>query len=121
MNEYASLDTVLSVPNENTRTLDAHQKSDDAYASLMAKEDKILDLIRLVDDTKREDALRKSDSVSPMVLASVEGFASFFTGLIHYGISGADKEFLALATSSDGMIYIGVSLMALSVLFVFVT
>lgn len=82
--------------------------SEDLYASLMSKEDNVLDLIRRVDDTKRQDALRKSDRVAPLFSSFVSGISGFIARLVHYTSKGSLDEAIGLITSPDGMVYTGV-------------
>lgn len=90
-------------------------ESDDVYASLMSKEHAVLDLIRRVDDTKREEALQTSDKIAPLARAFIEGFSKFVARLLHYASSGAHGEVIGLVSSPDGMVYVGIIVAVLGI------
>lgn len=91
------------------------EASQDMYASIMSKESNVLDLIRRVDDTKRETALKSVDRITPLFTAFLSGMSSFITRLIHYTSTGSARESVALVTSPDGMLFTGVIIVVISV------
>jgi hypothetical protein len=90
------------------------------YASVMAKETSVLELVRRLDDTRRAEALKASDKIAPLVMAFAEGVSGFMARLIHYLSTGATKEAVALVTSPDGMVYAGTLLLLFSIVLVFI-
>lgn len=90
--------------------------SEDLYASLMAKESNVLELVRRVDETKREDALRKAEMLAPLASSFLSGITGFIARLVHYGSRGATQEALGLITSPDGLIYSGTLVVAISII-----
>lgn len=84
----------------------------DLYASIMTKEDKVLDLIRRVDETKREDALAKADQLVPLASSFLSGMSNFLARAMHYATRGAHVELGGLLGTPEGMIYSGVFLAA---------
>lgn len=97
----------------------ATQEGDDLYSSVMAKESAVLDLVRRMDETRREEALKSSDKIAPMVVAFAEGVSGYMARLLHYLSRGANEEALALVTSPDGMVYTGVLLLLVSLVLAF--
>ena len=85
-----------------------NKSASELYASLVNREQNVLDLVRRVDDTKRAEALRHADRVAPLVNAFLAGFSGFLTRFLHYLSSGATNELIGLVTSPDGMVYAGV-------------
>lgn len=83
---------------------------DDVYSALMSKENDVLDLIRRVDDTKRQDALKSSDQIAPFIRAFSSGYARFLARLVHYLTAGAHAEVVGLVSGSEGMVYTGVTI-----------
>ena len=94
-------------PASGARVTAANGTVSDAYASLMEKEQSVLDLVRRVDDTKRADALRDADRVAPLAHAFFAGFSGFLARLIHYASTGSTEQVVGLVSSPDGMIYAG--------------
>lgn len=94
--------------------------ADDLYASITSKEDNVLNVIRRLDDTRREEALRSSDRIAPIVDAFGKGITRFLARLVHYSSAGAYDEVAGLIKSPDGLVYTGVlvTLVALVVAFV---
>lgn len=86
------------------------------YASLMSKEHDVLELIRRVDDTKRESALRASDKVAPVIKAFVANAGKFVARLVHYASIGAYSQVIGLLSTPDGMVYAGVAIALLSLI-----
>lgn len=93
----------------------ANGASSDMYASLMAKENNVLDLVRRVDETKRADALRDADQLAPLARAFFAGISGFLARLVHYASSGSTRELFGLLSSADGMIYAGTLLAVLGI------
>lgn len=89
----------------------------DMYAALVSKEHAVLDLVRRVDDTKREEAIRSTDHIAPLATAFVSGVSGFLARLVHYISQGSYKEVVGLVTSPDGMVYAGVMIATLSLVF----
>ena len=89
----------------------------DMYATLVSKEHAVLDLVRRVDDTKREEAIRSSDHIAPLAAAFVSGVSGFLARLVHYVSQGSYKDAMGLVTSPDGMVYAGVMIAVLSLIF----
>lgn len=103
MNEYAAVnDQLVAVDGA-----DHPDPNGELYASLIAKEQRILNVIQRVDDTRRSEAMRKEDRVAPLLSAYIKGFASFVDGVIRYTSTGNYDNLLSLIASSDGMVYMG--------------
>lgn len=93
----------------------------DMYASLVKKEESVLNLIRRIDDTNREQAMRDSDKIYPLLTAFIQGGYSFTRRVIHYASVGSTREIAGLITSADGLVYCGAILIVLSVVSVLLT
>lgn len=89
-----------------------NKAASELYASLINREQSVLDLVRRVDDTRRTEALRQADRVAPLVNAFLGGLSGFLTRFLHYLSRGATDELTGLVTSPDGMIYAGVLIAA---------
>jgi len=94
-------------------------ESGDLYASVMAKEASVLELVRRLDDTRRAEAIRSSDKIAPLVMAFAKGVSGYMARMVHYLSSGATKEAIALATSPDGMVYTGAIVLFISAILAF--
>ena len=92
---------------------------DSLYASVMAKEASVLELVKRLDDTRRFEAIKDSDKIAPLLMSFVEGLSTFMARIVHYLSAGATNEAVALATSADGMVYTGAIVLVLSLLLVF--
>lgn len=117
MNEYASVNDQLQKINDPDQP--QASGSGDVYSDLMAKEQRVLDLIRRVDDTRRLEAINGDDKLAPLLAAYVKGLASFVDRALRYSASGQHANLLSLVSSSDGMVYAGTLLVAISVLMMF--
>lgn len=118
----SSLDQQADAASSNAEPVAAvgGSASDDLYASLMAKESNVLELVRRVDETNREDALKKADRLAPLASSFLAGITGFLARLVHYSSRGATQEALGLITSPDGLIYTGTLIVALSIILMFV-
>jgi len=90
--------------------------NDDMYASLMSKEDNVLELIRRMDETRRSEVLSRSEKLVPLFHAFVSGMSSFVARLVHYSSNQAFGEVIGLCTSPEGMIYTGTALVVLALI-----
>lgn len=90
----------------------------DVYAEVMQKEHKVLDLIHRVDDTRREELIRRADTLMPMLNAFVGGMGSFVRRLSYYAQNGQNENARGLLFSDDGLVYGGVALVAFTILLV---
>lgn len=118
----AAFDAMLDTPK--TGVPEPHSAlgntKDELYASVMAKEANVLELVRRMDETRREEALKSSDKIAPMLKTFAEGVSRFLARLMHYISVGAYDEATNLIVSADGMVYSGAILIAVSVLLTFV-
>lgn len=105
-----SSDTAQSVPRG--------PQNDKMYTDLMSKEDSVLQLVRRVDETRREEALRSADRVAPLVSAYVAGLSKFIARLMHYLSSGATEEAASLIRTPDGLVYAGTLMVAVSIVLI---
>jgi hypothetical protein len=92
---------------------------DGLYASVMAKEASVLELVRRLDETRRAEAMKQSDKIAPLANAFAEGVSGFMARLIHYLSVGATNEAVSLVTSPDGMVYAGTLILLFSLILVF--
>ena len=90
--------------------------SDDLYASIMSKEDNVLELIRRMDETRRSEALNRAENLVPLFHAFVSGMSTFTARLVHYSSKQAFSEVVGLITSPEGMVYTGTALVVLAIL-----
>lgn len=87
----------------------------DIYSDIMSKENNVLDLIRRVDDTERERRLSENDNLVPMVQSFIVGISSFIARASHYASAGNTTLLMGMLSSAEGLIYMGVLLMVVSV------
>ena len=92
------------------------QTMSDVYSTITNKEDKVLDLIRRMDDTQREQVVRATDRISPLVSAFASGFSSFLARLVHYGSNASGAEVVGLISSPDGLVYTGFIVIVLAII-----
>ena len=111
MDAYASFASSLDQDPTNNSAFPVAavggSSSDDLYSSLISKENNVLELIRRVDETKREDALQKSDRLIPLASSFLAGVSGFAARLVHYASNRSGNELVGLLTSPHGMIYAG--------------
>lgn len=121
--EVAAFGAMLDGPQDGVpqpHSAEGGTTKDGLYASIMAKEANVLELVRRLDETNREQALKTSDKVAPLLKAFAQGASRFLARLMHYLSVGAFDQATSLIVSPDGMVYSGAILITMSLLLTFI-